>query len=96
MSRHVAAAAVDAGQIDRFGPWVATSGRRSVRLAAFHEGAEELVIGRRAGRSTYVERREQRLRVDLLAHDARHHAVAIVGDGGQRLVEFVRDAWDAI
>ena len=81
-------------QFHRLGDHGVHVGQGAVGFAAFHKGADALddLAGTLRLLCRFFQRAEQVFLVDLLALDARHHAIAIIVDGGQRLVEFMRHA----
>ena len=88
----LAAAQLDAGELDRVLDDRARPAPAGVAARFFHEGADAVddlpgALGL-AARSSPAPR--SGLPRDLAALDARDHAVAVVGDRGERLVQFVR------
>jgi hypothetical protein len=89
---HVAPAQLDAGQVHRVLDDLPGLRRLALRLAALHEGADAVddlpgALGLAGG---LLQRGDQVVLDDGVGLHARHHAVAVVGDGRQRLVQLVR------
>ena len=93
VDRDVAPAQFDAGQVDRVVDDVlrACAGWRCGSLRFTKARMRWMICpARSAWRDGLLQRGDQVVLVDRVALDARHHAVAVVGDRGQRLVQFVR------
>ena len=93
LDRDVAAAQLDAGEVDRVVDDRLRRRLLALRLAALHEGADAVddLAGALGLARGLLQRGDQVALVDGVVLDPRHHAVAVVGDRRQRLVQLVRD-----
>ena len=91
---HVVAAQLNVGQLHRIADHGGHVGKCAVGLAAFDKRPDALndLSGSVCLFGGFFQGQQQVLGADFVAFDARDHAVAIVVDGGQRLVQFMRHA----